>query len=132
MRLPGPISGHTVAHSIPRVAAAARILATFVCLAAARDIAGQPAAGTIAGTVTNDQGNPLADVTVAVQNQLTGSRHSATTDLVGRYEIADLASEGATRATRVAVPPVPTVNDECRARGRDARSDPEEANRSYR
>ena len=69
-------------------------LAALAALAATPGAAAQPASGTITGTITGDGGNRLAGVAVTVQNQLTGARHTATTNAQGRYEIVGLPVEG--------------------------------------
>ena len=57
-------------------------------------VAAQALLGTITGTVTGDQGTRLAGVTLTVQSQLTGMRHTVTTDALGRYEAANLPADG--------------------------------------
>ena len=70
------------------------ILGVLTCVAMANAASAQVASGTITGTVTGDGGNRLAGVAVTVQNEVTGARHTATTNAQGRYEIADLPIEG--------------------------------------
>lgn len=89
-----------------------RFLGTIlVCLAVASGAAAQPATGTIAGIVSSDQGSRLSGVSVTVQSQLTGVRHTATTDAQGRYEIPDLPADGEYQV-RVTLPGFATAASE--------------------
>lgn len=67
--------------------------AVLACLAMANGAAAQQATGTISGTVSGDQGTRLEGVTLAIQSQVTGVRHTTTTDSQGRYEVAGLAAD---------------------------------------
>jgi hypothetical protein len=69
------------------------LAAVLACLAMAHGAAAQQATGTISGTVSGDQGTRLIGVTLAIQSQLTGVRHTTTTDAQGRYEIAGLPAD---------------------------------------
>jgi len=70
------------------------VAALAIGLLAAPVARAQALTGTIAGTVTSDEGSGLADVTVIVQDQATGLRRTSTTDRAGRYAIPNLPLSG--------------------------------------
>ena len=70
------------------------VVLTFACLAIGHPVAAQRATGAVEGTVTDDTGGALSDVTIVVQNENTGLQRSTATGPDGRYVITSLPVQG--------------------------------------
>jgi carboxypeptidase family protein/TonB-dependent receptor-like protein len=71
-----------------------RLLLAVLYVLAAAAASAQPRTGSIAGTVTGDDGNHLPGVTVTVQDSAGGFKRTATTDVDGRFVVTDVPMDG--------------------------------------
>jgi Carboxypeptidase regulatory-like domain/TonB dependent receptor len=93
------------------MSAARLALALLAIMAGNAAVRAQTPGGTIAGTVTGDDGNHLVGLSVTVESETTGVRRTATTDENGHYEIAGLPV-GSDYTVRVALAGFATVANE--------------------